>query len=60
MLANPALNLVPFGHWALRDEAAQRRLCQTFLKVRFPNARMTAKGTEHSLIPTSSPSNSYR
>jgi hypothetical protein len=24
--ANPALNLAPFGHWTLRDKAAQRRL----------------------------------
>jgi len=24
--ANPALNLVRFAHWTLRDEAAQRRL----------------------------------
>ena len=36
--ANPALNLAPFGRWALRDKAAQRRLalrenstCRPFL-----------------------------
>ena len=23
--SNPALDPVPFGHWTLRDEAAQRR-----------------------------------
>ena len=26
LLANPALNLAPFGRWTLRDKAAQRRL----------------------------------
>jgi hypothetical protein len=26
MTSNPALNLAPFGRWALRDKAAQRRL----------------------------------
>jgi len=25
-MANPALNLAPFGRWTLRDKAAQRRL----------------------------------
>jgi hypothetical protein len=25
MLANPAVDLDPFGRWTLRDEAAQRR-----------------------------------
>jgi len=25
-MANPALNLAPFGRWTLRDRAAQRRL----------------------------------
>jgi len=24
-MANPALNLAPFGRWTLRDKAAQRR-----------------------------------
>jgi hypothetical protein len=24
--ANPAVDPVPFGHWPLRDKAAQRRL----------------------------------
>jgi len=26
VVANPALNLSPFGRWTLRDKAAQRRL----------------------------------
>jgi len=26
MFANPTLNPAPFGHWTLRDKAAQRRL----------------------------------
>jgi hypothetical protein len=26
MLANPALNLAPFGRWTLRDKTALRRL----------------------------------
>jgi hypothetical protein len=26
MSSNPAIDPVPFGHWTLRDEAAQRRL----------------------------------
>lgn len=25
-MPNPALNLVPFGRWTLRDKTAQRRL----------------------------------
>jgi hypothetical protein len=41
--AKPRLNLAPFGRWTLRDKAAQRRLCQTFLSVRFSNFAMSAK-----------------
>ncbi len=26
VISNPALNLVRFAHWTLRDKAAQRRL----------------------------------
>ena len=30
MTPNPAVDPVRFALWTLRDEAAQRRLCQTF------------------------------
>jgi hypothetical protein len=31
MIANPALNLAPFGRWTLRDKAAQRRLALRYV-----------------------------
>jgi hypothetical protein len=34
--ANPAVDPVRFAHWTLRDEAAQRRLCQTFKLYKNP------------------------
>ena len=33
MSSNPAVDPVPFGHWTLRDEAAQRRLFQTLCGI---------------------------
>jgi hypothetical protein len=32
-LPNPAVDPVPFGHWTLRDEAAQRRLLQRWASL---------------------------
>ena len=43
-MPNPSVNLAPFGRWTLRDEAAQRRLPQTFLTVRFSKSSITALG----------------
>ena len=39
-MPNPALNLVPFGRWTLRDKAAQRRLAPRWA---------SHKGTDDSL-----------
>jgi hypothetical protein len=35
-VANPALNLAPFGRWTLRDKAAQRRLALRYALLPTP------------------------
>jgi hypothetical protein len=45
-MANPTLNLAPFGRWTLRDKAAQRRLA-----LRYANSDGTLGTNRESIMP---------